>query len=232
MTPREPDGDIAPSLETRRIELIRLGHEIVGGDDHSLTAMRSGHPDDLAGIQWTTIVRVRRVPHVDAATIRADQAELRADAPALVPDAKAPLGRRNYRAEVLCYLADTADDEARAIAAAPPPYDMTAHLAVGILEASGQQSRHTGSGPVLWATRPKVNYLVSRVLAPASPDPGEPRSVLTTWFRGSRVALIVMTLVSLGLIAFLVLFMVLFMALLLLFLGGMFLGIGFFLAGA
>jgi hypothetical protein len=219
-----PQLDLAP----QRAELTRLGFEIVEGNTNAFTAVRSVRAEDLAGIQWTVILRVRRLPHIDAATIRTDQAALRADAPALVPEAKAPLGRRNYRAEILCYLTDTADDDARAIAVAPPPYDMNAHVAVGILEASGQQSRHTGSGPVLWATRPKVNYLVGRVLDPTSQDTGEPRSAMTTWFRWSRVLFVVTTLISLGLIASLVLFM----ALVMLVVVGMFVGIGAFLMSA
>lgn len=198
------DLDLAP----RREELTRLGFSIVGEDHDCLTAVRSVRAKDLANIQWTTLVRVRRVEHLDAETVRADQAALRADAPGLVPPAKAPLGRRNFRAELLCYLADTADDAARAIALAPPPYDLSAQRQVGILEASAQTSRDTRTGMVMWATRPKVNWLIGRVLDPSSPDPGEPRSGLTAYHRAALVMLVGLSLLGFALIAAFVLLMV------------------------
>lgn len=218
------DLDLAP----RREELTRLGFSIVQEHDDTFTAVRSGRAKDLANIQWTTIVRVRRVEHIDAATIRADQAALREDAPPLDPPARAPLGRMNMRAELLCYLADTADDDARVIAQAPPPYDFKAHRQTGILEASGQRFHLTSSGMVLWATRPKVNWLISRVLDPASADPGEPRSGLTTYFWASIAAVVLSTLAGFALIALLVLFLIAMLAVLVV-LG---VGVGIFLGTA
>jgi len=217
------DLDLAP----RRNELTRLGYTIVDEAETSFTAVRSVRARDLSNIQWTILMRVKRVDHVDAALVLADRGSLRQDAPPHVPQAKAPLMRQNFRAELVCYLAGTADDEARRLATAEPGYDRTAQRQVGILESDGRVSRTTRSGMMMWATRPKVDWIIQRVLDPASPDPGEPRSGLTSYFRASLLIKVVLMLTSLSLLGCFALSMVAMLVLVVLGVGiGVFLGTG------
>ena len=123
------------------------------------------------------IVRVRRVVHLSAQTARDEMAELFRSGPGLDPCRFPPQGFQKGRVLVLCYLADEADDEARAIANTPPPFDFGGHKQVSILEASGDLTTFSDFAWVYWATQPRVKWLIERVLAPDTRDPGEPRSL-------------------------------------------------------
>jgi hypothetical protein len=188
--------DLAP----RREELIRLGFSIVREAEGEFTAVRSAPAGTLAGICWTTIVRVRRVAHLDVRTILDDRASLLRAVPALDPPS-APRHSRTGRALLACYLADTADDEARRLAVKWPfPRCFTGHLQAGIFEASGVQSRCVGYAPAYWFTQPQVNWIIGRVLDPTSPDPGEPLSVASSlaWLARGNVAMLLFVLILTG----------------------------------
>lgn len=188
----DPAHRFSLDLAPRSDELTRLGFTIVSDDESGMTATRVAPAGRLPGIRWTTIIRLRRVAHLDERMLLDDRAALCQAVPALDPP-DAPWHSRTGRALLVCYLADTVDDGARSKATLPPARCLTGHPQAAILEGNGTRTEGFGVGLYM----PQVTWIMRRVLDPAAPDPGEPKTVLSSlgWLMRGNVVLLVLSLV-------------------------------------
>ncbi len=169
----QTDLDLGP----RRAELERQGYRVIEDEPQLLTAVRSRWHWDCVVTKLTLLVRVRRVQRVTVQLMRADRDWLNQHAGDLDPSAL-PRGFQKGRAVVVIYLADEADDEARALAAQAPTLEFASFQMAAILEASGQESWYSSTR--LWGAvyYPKFQHAIRRMLDPVSPAGNEPISVL------------------------------------------------------
>jgi len=176
-------------LTSRATELEAMGFEIIEQDEHHVDAVRSKWMWECLATKMTTIVRVRRVGVVTRKLMLEDQKYMARNAGDLDPS-MLPVGIQKSRSMVFLYLADEAAPEALEMARKPPAMDFASFNMFAVLEASGQQTRYSGTR--LWgaAYYPKFQHFVRNLLEPGRHAPGDPLSWSGMVGSGILVALV------------------------------------------
>jgi hypothetical protein len=164
------------ALEARRADLLAMGFTVRHEQDDLFVASRSVWYWDCLVTKMSFIVLVRRVGHLDEATIRADHRELAARATVYDPSAL-PRGFQKGRALAAFYVCDSADEGAVRLARTRPALDFASFTLAGLVTIGGQQAWYEQTpffGAVYYA---KFHHLMRHLVQPGAHAPGDPLSV-------------------------------------------------------
>jgi len=176
-------------LDAHRQELERQGYRVVAITPDGFVASRAKWYWDCVATKISTLVLMRQVADVDAATIRADLAALATNATRYDPSAL-PRGFQKGRALVAFYVADRASPDAIALATARPSVQLASFPLAGIVE--GGRAHYYRETPIVGGLYfSKFRYLMSRLAEPAAAPTDEPLSVLGIALTSLMAALIV-----------------------------------------
>lgn len=163
-------------LDAHQQELERQGYRIVATLADGFVFSRAKWYWDCVATKMSTLVVVRRVADVDAATIRADLASLASNAARYDPSAL-PRGFQKGRALVTFYVADRASPDAIALATSRPRIEFASVPLAGIVE--GGRAHYYRETPLVGAIYfSKFRFLLARLAEPGAPAADEPLSMI------------------------------------------------------
>jgi len=180
---------------SRRAELERLGFDILSDDEHTLLAQRHRWHLDLMS-KIGIMVWVQSVDHLTLDRLRDDQATLRGHFKAHDPQPSWPVGLQRARVLLPVYLAEAADPDALAKAAATPSPEFAAFLfPVVITPDDAVWHEQT---PLMGAIfYPLLRWLAGRMARPDDGTPEEPESAAGKALVAFNVALLAVAVVIL-----------------------------------
>jgi len=187
------------SPSSRRAELERLGFDILQDDEEALLAQRHRWHLDLMS-KIGIMVWVQSVERLTLDRLRDDQGALRSHFAAHDPQPHWPVGLQRGRVLLPVYLAEAADPEALAKAAAAPSPEFAGFL-FPVVVTPDDAVWHEQT-PLMGAIfYPLLRWFAARMARPDDDAPAEPESAAGKVLVAINVALLAVLLVSLVLTA-------------------------------